>query len=684
MDRESNIAAWQMGLFDGFDRDIMVMQRDEQEVFDDALHVFFEKEYYDAYVAKAAKYGTHSYAYHEDKLGEVVNQIFDENIPGLVFHMQMQVHSMTGNSEGAPKDRLCDERYISADELLGFKELADSYHLMYTASIDRCPKEKAVAELWLRYVYIVGQIPDPRKKPANGAKQVFELMTVKRKKDGSPATAKDFDYESLQVFLTPQSAMRFNRDKKPVSKYKLSLLAQLVKGKLQIAIEPQRGFCLEFDPAKIDLSEYLDIPHYNEELAKARISEFAALKKAYILLNPMRSDYKASVGNPFFLKQDEKNVMMFMFEDYGAAVDYVLQNPNVLPVFDSTFPIGELSADDSLCNIEVVVTLADKLGVTMISLDADTKSSIAGSIGYFEKTAGYSGSVEELFATERFSAEDLEKVVREENGEKKYRLPVIPFCDKHNDYAISDERREELIKYADRDVSAGLSYAADLSVPELIVVMNEIAKRFDKARNDNDEDAKLKYSRLMSRLTVPLTEGLCLKPYIFTLKEKDGEFTLKNNLAYLIVTDRFEAGRKGEGQLMPVGVDNEQFMEKLCAKANVAVLTDGPNTVCLMDTHLMFEVAKQWKKSEALREELLIYMTQGCGLAYDDAVRSYRRLKSDKDIFVEFTSSVRNGEFPPMGMIEVNGSTAKTIAEKDGCTMLQAYEELLSIKEGKN
>ena len=87
VERKSNISVWQIGLFEGFDKDIMVMQRDEEEVFDDAIHVFFDREYYDAYVAKAAKYSSHQYAYHEDKFGEVINQIFEEQITGLVIHM---------------------------------------------------------------------------------------------------------------------------------------------------------------------------------------------------------------------------------------------------------------------------------------------------------------------------------------------------------------------------------------------------------------------------------------------------------------------------------------------------------------------------------------------------------------------------------------------------------------------
>ena len=185
----------------------------------------------------------------------------------------------------------------------------------------------------------------------------------------------------------------------------------------------------------------------------------------------------------------------------------------------------------------------------------------------------------------------------------------------------------------------------------------------------------------MNRITVFLTEALCEKPYIFTLREENGEFTLKNNLVYLIVTNRYEAGRKGEGRLVPVGIDNPQFMEKLCETSRVAVLTDGPSTVCIMDTRLMSEVAKQWKKAEPLREELMIYLTQGCGLSYPEAGYYYRRLRTDSSIFVEFTSTVRNGEFPPIGMLTIEGFTAQGLAEKHGLNVLQAYDTLLRLKE---
>ena len=137
MERKTNISVWQLRLFEGFDKDVMVMQRDEEEIFDDAIHVFFEREYYDAYVAKAVKYGSHRYAYHEDKLGEIINQIFEENIPGLVLHIS--------SDDNAQNNTLSDEKYLANRELLGLKDAADSYHYLYTTATDRCKKEEAIA-----------------------------------------------------------------------------------------------------------------------------------------------------------------------------------------------------------------------------------------------------------------------------------------------------------------------------------------------------------------------------------------------------------------------------------------------------------------------------------------------------------------------------------------------------------
>ena len=672
VERKSNISVWQIGLFEGFDKDIMVMHRDEEEVFDDAIHVFFEREYYDAYVAKAVKYSSHNYAYHEDKLGEVVNQVFEETIPGLVIHMN------TSTDSDAPKNQLCDEKYISAGELIGYRDAAESYHLLYTTSIDRCVKEKAVAALWTKYVYIIGQIPDVRKKPAAGEKQVFELMTMRRKNDNSNATAEDFDYESLKVFLTAESAMRYNSDKKPIGKYRLSMLSQLVRGKLHVIIEPHRSYWLEYDPADIDIVPYLDIPRYNEEMVIERIKEYDKMEQIYILLNPLHSDYRVSLGNPFLMKHDEKNIMMYLFEQYEDAVNYVLQNQNLLSVFDSTFPIGVLEGKERLYRLKTVVTLAAKLGVTTVCLDADTNRSIACDIGYFKKAADYTKPIEDLLVRS-----ELEQVMREENGEKKYRLPIVPFYDKHNDYDISAEKKAELISHLDNDFDNGFAYMALLGVPELMVIMDEAAKRFEKARADNDEEGRAHYNYILGRIMVVLTEELCAKPYIYTLRKEDGDFALRNNMVYLVITNRFEAGRRGEGRLTPAGIDNPQFMEKLCEKSRVAALTDGPNIVCIVDTVLMSEAAKQWKKTEALREEILIYMTQGCGLAYDEAVRSYKRLKSDNDIFVEFVSAVRNAQYPPMAMLEVEGYTAKMLADEFSLNMLQAYDGILSLKEDK-
>ncbi len=667
MERRTNISVWQLRLFEGFDKDVMVMQRDEEEVFDEAIHVFFDREYYDAYVAMAVRYSTHHYAYHEDKLGEIVHQIFEEKIPGLVLHMS--------TNPDAPKNILGDEKYIAARELLGLRDAADSYHALYTVSIERGSKEDAVAHLWTKNVYIIGQLPDVRIQPKEGEKPVFELMTMRRKKDGGQAGPEDYDYESLKVFLTMDSAMHYNPDKKPVNKYKLAMLAQLVRGRLQIIIEPHRGYWMEFDPATIDLKGHLDIPVYNEEMVQARIRAYTQMDKIYIILASIHSDYRTSCGNPLLMKASENAILIYLFEKYDDAVNYVLQNPMIMPVFDSTFPIGVLDQKNALYKLETVLALADKLGVTGVNLDFDTVDAIGCKMQYIREITGYKREVEELLPEE-----ELSQVMHEENGGKKYRMPIIPFCDQENDYNVSDERKAELFAHMDQDSDHGFAYMAGCSIIEMMTMMQEAAVRFDAARKASEQEAVETYTMLMNRITLYLTEALCEKPYIYTLKEENGDFTLRNSIAYLIITNRYEAGRKGDGKLMPAGIDNPQFMEKLCEASRVAALTDGPSTLCMMDTKLMSEVAKQWKKAEPVREEFMIYLTQGCGLSYPEAGYYYRRLRSDTNIFLEFASAVRDGAYPSVGMLTIEGVTAQELAQQKNCMMPQAYDALLALR----
>lgn len=667
MERESNVTVWQLGLFDGFDKDVMVMQRDEEEVFDGAIHVFFEKEYYDAYVNKAKKYSEHRYAYHEDKLGEVIYQIFDEEIPGMVLHVTTQ--------PDVSKSTLCEEKYISVEDLMGLHDVVENYHYMYTASIERMSKEEAVAKLWTKNVFIIGNLPDFRKVNSD-EKQTIELMTMKRKADGSTPTAEDFDYESLKVFLTSGSAMRFNPDKKPINRYKLSLLAQFVKGRFQIVMEPHRNYYMEFDPATIDISEHYQPISWNEEKVKERINSYLDMEEVYVLLAPNLSDYRSCKGIPLFVRPDAGNVMMYLFEKYTDAMNYCLLNPAILPVLDGTYPIGVLNKNDKMTSLRTVLAIAANMGVTGINMDMETENAIGSKMPFFVQSAQMEIELEKIF-----TPEECARVKVEKDGNIGFRFEPITFADTRNVYNVSEERQAELKKHLDDDNDMGVAYMAGCTLPEMLVMLREAGQRFDAARNEQNQEAIKKYNVLMNLMTIPLTEELCEKPYVYTLRGEDGEFTLRNNIGYLIVTNRFESGRNGEGRLMPVSISNEQFMSKLLEASKVVAITDGPGLLALADVRLMIEVAKQKKKNEPLKEELMIYLTQGLNLSYQKALYYYRRLKTDNSIFVEFTSCVRNGEYSSMGMVTVEGYTAKQLADEKGLNPLQAYDMLLQLKE---
>jgi hypothetical protein len=124
-------------------------------------------------------------------------------------------------------------------------------------------------------------------------------------------------------------------------------------------------------------------------------------------------------------------------------------------------------------------------------------------------------------------------------------------------------------------------------------------------------------------------------------------------------------------------------MDKLVEVGGVVALTEGPSYLCLLDTKLMRDIAAAWKKSDPIREEFIIYMTQGLGISYPEARYYYKRLKSDSSIFVEFTTTVKNGDYPEVGMLNIEGHTAKDLAEKHGYNVLEAYDALLDIKIGR-
>lgn len=673
MERKSNVSAWQLRLFDGFDRDIMVMQRDEEEVFDNAIHVFFDREYYDAYVSKATKYGNHKYAYHEDKLGEVVNQVFEENIAGIVFHL-------SGGGD-VPKGVLCDEKYLAQKDMVALKEAADSYHYLYTTATQRCTKEETVARLWTKNVYIIGTLPDIRIKPKEGEKQAFELMTLRRKENGEAVTGDDYDYESLKVFLTPESAMLFNPDKKPINKYKLGFISNIVKKKLRVVIEPHRNYWFEYDPATIDISEHFKVPKMEEEDVQARIQEFVNMDKVYTLLAYKNSDYMKCFGNPFLMSPDGKNILMYLFEKYEDAVSFAVENQNMLPVFDSTYPIGVLEKNSKHTNLNVILAIAKKIGVTVVNLDMDTMKMIGVNINYFEQVSGLDFELENIL-----EPEILKNVAAETDGKINYRMPAIPFKDTKNEFVTDEERKQELISHLDNDYDNGMVYLANCSIMDMLVFYQEVLSRYKEAVKAENEEERNHYLFIRNKVTVLVTEALCEVPYVYTLKNDDGSFAVKNGVPYLIVTDRYESNRNSGGKLMPASIDNEQFMNKLKQNeaGEIVAITDGPGVIELFDPKLMADIAIQWKKAEPVREELMIYLTQGCNFTYQEADYYYKRLKADSSIFVEFVSTVRNGEYPPMGMITVDGINAKDIAEKEGLNFLQAYDNLLSLKEKSN
>ena len=236
--------------------------------------------------------------------------------------------------------------------------------------------------------------------------------------------------------------MRFNPDKKPINRYKLSLLSQFVKGRLQVVIEPHRNYYLEFDPATIDISEHYQPVAWNDDKVKERINSYLEMEEVYVLLAPNLSDYRSCKGIPLFIRPDDKNVMMYLFEKYTDAMNYCLMNPAILPVLDGTYPIGVLNKNNKMSSLRTVLAIASNMGVTGINLDMETENAIGSRMSFFTETAQMETDLEKIF-----TAEECARVKVEKDGNIGFRFEPISFADTRNIYDVSEERQAELKKH---------------------------------------------------------------------------------------------------------------------------------------------------------------------------------------------------------------------------------------------
>ena len=89
-------------------------------------------------------------------------------------------------------------------------------------------------------------------------------------------------------------------------------------------------------------------------------------------------EYQSSIQNEVKLAQSYRGagIASLRLGKYEDAVNYCLENPTLLPVFDGTYPIGVLKKNDKMHSLQTALAVAAQVGVTSINLDDDTLHSI--------------------------------------------------------------------------------------------------------------------------------------------------------------------------------------------------------------------------------------------------------------------------------------------------------------------
>lgn len=85
-------------------------------------------------------------------------------------------------------------------------------------------------------------------------------------------------------------------------------------------------------------------------------------------------------------------------------MNYCLENPTLLPVFDGTYPIGVLKKNDKMHSLQTALAVAAQVGVTSINLDDDTLHSIHCKFSFFMETAGFETDMEKFLTPQECSA----------------------------------------------------------------------------------------------------------------------------------------------------------------------------------------------------------------------------------------------------------------------------------------
>ncbi|MET3558412.1 hypothetical protein ABID29_001537 [Streptococcus rupicaprae] len=197
-----------INLFDHLDDQVMVLVNQEGEPFDNHLHICLTQESFDM---QSQVYKVQGKMYALGIAGDYALRL--SNVRSVILH---------GFPAGSVE--------IPLDNLETLRDVIDSFCVMYAFARGQLSQEKAYDILRHKTVFYLGE-------PFLGRKgSTFGFETILREEGR----------ESVKLFLTAQSASRYNAHNHPITPVELESIKQFVSGQFQVILEPHRNYWVEF------------------------------------------------------------------------------------------------------------------------------------------------------------------------------------------------------------------------------------------------------------------------------------------------------------------------------------------------------------------------------------------------------------------------------------------------------
>jgi len=215
---KSNVKLEQLQLMQHIDCNVAILLYDRNIVSDGNVKIFITNDSLNKWLPQNSDYvEKNKITYYGDKLGKAIDYVIqNDGVHGLI------IDGLTPGS-----------LYITHEELQPLKELVDSFCIMYACVCNNISNEKAAKLMTDKQIFFLGNMPTLIKDTK------FGIETIKRNKNGE-------EYESIKIFLTGEQAQKYNANKLPVSKCRLSDLARAYKGMFKFIIEPYCNYWVEF------------------------------------------------------------------------------------------------------------------------------------------------------------------------------------------------------------------------------------------------------------------------------------------------------------------------------------------------------------------------------------------------------------------------------------------------------